>query len=167
MSVCESENKFEEKSKSQRKREVEALQNIGEKLVNLRCAQLNKLALPERLRQAVDRAQQIRSRSALRRQRQYIGRLMREEGEEVEQRLEKLLRPHVEETAYLHKLERWRNHLIDEGEGAIDDLIAEHPSAERQVVRQYVRSAKKQQEKSLSQKAVRNLFKYLKTLIST
>jgi len=166
MSVDKSEDAFEEKSKSQRKREVEALQNVGEKLIKLRATQLDKLNLPERLRQAIDNAQQIRSRSALRRQRQYIGRVMREqEGEEIAQRLAQLLHPHVEETTYFHKLERWRDRLVSEGDAAINDLVAEYPSTDRKIVRQYVRSAKKEQEKSLSPKASRNLFKYLKLLI--
>ncbi|VAW86644.1 UPF0307 protein YjgA [hydrothermal vent metagenome] len=166
MSADKSEDQYEEKSKSQRKRDVEALQKTGEELIKLRATQLDKLELPERLRQAIDNAQQIRSRSALRRQRQYIGRIMREqEGEEIAQRLAQLLHPHIEETAHLHKLERWRDRLISEGDLAIDDLVAKHPSADRKIVRQYVRSAKKEQEKSLPPKASRNLFKYLKLII--
>jgi len=166
MPVNESEDEYEEKSKSQRKREVEALQNIGEKLIKLKPAQLDKLDLPERLRQAIGNAQQIRSRSALRRQRQYIGRIMREhDGEDITQRLMKLLHPHIEETAYFHKLERWRDRLISEGDLAIDDLVTKHPSADRKILRQHVRNAKKEQEKSLPQKASRNLFKYLKLII--
>jgi len=166
MPVNKSEDEYEEKSKSQRKREVEALQNTGEKLIKLRAAQLDKLDLPERLRQAIDNAQQIRSRSALRRQRQYIGRIMREqEGEDITQRLTKLLHPHVEETAYFHKLERWRDRLISEGDLAIDDLVAKHPSADRKILRQHVRNTKKEQEKSLPPKASHNLFKYLKLII--
>jgi len=157
----------EDKSKSQRKREVEALQDVGEQLIKLKPAQLNKLDLPEKLRLAIDDAQKIRSRGALRRQRQYIGRLMREqEGEGIAQQLAALLHPHVEDTAYLHKLERWRDRLIDEGDVAIDALVAEHPRAERQIVRQYVRSVRKEREKSLPPKSARTLFQYLKEIIS-
>ena len=65
-------------SKSQRKREVEALQKLGEELVRLPESQFAALPLPEQLRDAVEQARHIGSHGALKRQRQYIGRLMRE-----------------------------------------------------------------------------------------
>lgn len=65
-------------SRSQRKREALALQQLGVALTRLRAAQLASLSLPEELLEAVREAQRLRSRAALARQRQYIGRLMRE-----------------------------------------------------------------------------------------
>ncbi len=65
-------------SKSQRKREALALQDLGETLVTLKPAQLDKIPLPEKLREAVLAARQMNQRGARKRQLQYIGRLMRE-----------------------------------------------------------------------------------------
>jgi len=65
-------------SKSQRKREALALQELGETLVTLKPAQLDKIPLPEELREAVLAARQINQHGARKRQLQYIGRLMRE-----------------------------------------------------------------------------------------
>ena len=65
-------------SKSQRKREALALQELGETLVDLKPAQLGKMPLPEELREAVLAARQMTQRGARKRQLQYIGRLMRE-----------------------------------------------------------------------------------------
>jgi ribosome-associated protein len=65
-------------SKSQRKREALALQDLGETLVDLKPAQLEKIPLPEKLREAVLAARQMTQRGARKRQLQYIGRLMRE-----------------------------------------------------------------------------------------
>jgi ribosome-associated protein len=65
-------------SKSQRKREALALQDLGETLVTLKPAQLDKIPLPEELREAVLAARQMNQRGARKRQLQYIGRLMRE-----------------------------------------------------------------------------------------
>jgi ribosome-associated protein len=65
-------------SKSARKREAHALQKLGEELVRLRAQELDLLPLPENLRDAIDEAQRITSRGALSRQRQYIGKLMRD-----------------------------------------------------------------------------------------
>src|SRR5579862_4037015 len=65
-------------SRSARKREALALQELGVRLTLLKPAQLQQLPLPEQLLAAVLEARQLRSRAALARQRQYIGRLMRE-----------------------------------------------------------------------------------------
>ena len=67
----------ETKSKSQIKREMLALQKLGEKLVTLKSAQLDKMPIEEDLRAAIDEAHLMRSHGAVRRQLQYIGRLMR------------------------------------------------------------------------------------------
>jgi ribosome-associated protein len=65
-------------SKSARKREAHALQKLGEELVALRAVELARLPLPETLRDAIDEARRLTSRGALARQRQYIGKLMRD-----------------------------------------------------------------------------------------
>ena len=65
-------------SKSSRKREAHALQKLGEQLVQMRAAELALLPLPETLRDAIDEARRLTSRGALARQRQYIGKLMRD-----------------------------------------------------------------------------------------
>jgi ribosome-associated protein len=66
-----------ELSKTKKKQQMHELQRLGETLVSLTPAQLDALALPEELSQAVREAWRIRSREARRRQIQYIGRLMR------------------------------------------------------------------------------------------
>ena len=65
-------------SKSARKRAAHAAQDLGEELVRLRDQELEALELPEALLEAIRAARRITSRAALARQRQYIGRLMRE-----------------------------------------------------------------------------------------
>ncbi|NCF74582.1 MAG: DUF615 domain-containing protein [Gammaproteobacteria bacterium] len=64
-------------SKSARKREYLALQKLGEELITLKPSDLDALPLDENLRDAVMEAQQIKAHGALRRQKQYIGKLMR------------------------------------------------------------------------------------------
>ena len=68
---------FERPSRSARKRAAEHLQKLGVRLVGLRTAQLQPLALPEELLEALREARRLRGQSALARQHQYIGRLMR------------------------------------------------------------------------------------------
>lgn len=64
-------------SKTQLKRQMHELQRLGQDLVALPPAQLRRIELPELLREQIEAARQISSREALRRQLQYIGRLMR------------------------------------------------------------------------------------------
>jgi ribosome-associated protein len=64
-------------SKSARKREYIALQKLGEELITLKKSDLNSLPLDDNLREAVAQAQQMKAHGALRRQKQYIGKLMR------------------------------------------------------------------------------------------
>ena len=64
-------------SKSARKREYLALQKLGEQLITLKQSDLDSLPLDDGLREAVAEARQIKAHGALRRQKQYIGKLMR------------------------------------------------------------------------------------------
>lgn len=74
-------------SKTQRKREVEALQALGAGLVKLTKKQLAGLELPLELLKAVQAAQQMPQHEARRRQLQYIGRVMREVDETTHTRI--------------------------------------------------------------------------------
>lgn len=64
-------------SKSAKKREYLALQKLGEELITLKQSELESLSLEDDLREAVMEARQIKAHGALRRQKQYIGKLMR------------------------------------------------------------------------------------------
>lgn len=63
-------------SKSARKRAHLALQKLGEELISLREAELLSMPLEEDLLEAIMEARQIKAHGALRRQKQYIGKLM-------------------------------------------------------------------------------------------
>ena len=70
-------------SKNARKREQQALQDLGEYLIPLKPAELDAIGLSEDLLEAVRAASRMKSREALRRQKQYIGRLMRQADAEL------------------------------------------------------------------------------------
>ena len=63
-------------SKSARKRAYLALQKLGEELITLRESDLQAIPLDEELRDAVLEARRMKAHGALRRQKQYIGKLM-------------------------------------------------------------------------------------------
>ena len=64
-------------SKSAKKREYLALQKLGEELLSVKETDLLSMHLDDELRNAILEARRIKSHGALRRQKQFIGKLMR------------------------------------------------------------------------------------------
>lgn len=129
-------------SKSSRKRAALAAQALGERLVALREEELTALELPERVLDAIHEAQRIRERGGLARQRQYIGRLMRDlDLQLIEATLETRARTSAVDTARLRDLEAWRVRLLREGNAGLDALLAARPRADRLRLAQLVADA--------------------------
>ena len=152
-------------SKSQLKRDSEALQDLGEELVNLKPSELAKVPLDEELADAIELAHRLQGkREALRRQRQFIGRLMRSRDlEPIELALAQIRSQHAAGNARMHRLEQWRERLLTGGDDAINALLAEYPLLDRQKLRQLVRQARKEQETAKPLVAFRELFQYLRS----
>src|SRR5271166_3037443 len=118
-------------SKTRRKQEMSALQALGEALLRVGPARRAELALPERLRDALDAAQRITQREARRRQLQFIGRLMREvDAAPIRARLAQWADAPNAEKARLHAVERWRERLLS-APASLEALCAEQPHADR------------------------------------
>lgn len=155
----------EPKSKSQLKREVLALQALGVQLVKLTLNQLKKVPLDEPLRQAIELAKTITSHGAKRRQMQYIGRLMRDrDPEPIQKALAILNNQDKEANAHLHRLEKYRDELIIQGDAGIASILTLFPTADRQLLRQFIRKAQKEQASNSTPTAARGLFRYLRGL---
>ena len=147
-------------SKSEIKRDAEDLKQLGEKLVNLTKANLTKVPLDDSLKDAIELAQRLQ-KEARRRQLQYIGKLLRSiDAEPIREALEKIENKHM-----LHKLEILRDELVAKGDAALTDLLNEHPSADRQQLRNLIRAAQKEKEQNKPSKAYREIYQILKTLI--
>jgi ribosome-associated protein len=152
-------------SKTRRKQEMHARQEIGEALVELTEAQLAELELPEKLLDAVLLARRIQKFGALRRQLQYVGRLMRDvDSEAIAARLEAWKGASREAAVRLHLLERWRDRLIAE-DGAMAELAAAFPGCDIQQLRLLVRNARREQALGSAPKSARELFQVLKTAL--
>ena len=152
-------------SKSEIKRDAEDLKQLGEKLVNLTKANLTKVPLDDSLKDAIELAQRLQ-KEARRRQLQYIGKLLRSiDAEPIREALEKIENKHNQQQAMLHKLEILRDDLISKGDAALTDLLNEHPSADRQHLRNLIRAAQKEKEQNKPSKAYREIYQILKTLI--
>lgn len=112
-------------SKSARKREQLALQVLGERLISLEPSELDEFPLDESLREAVLQAQDMTSYSALRRQRQLIGKLMRQaDAAAIRDALEASQRQDRVAKSIFREAESWRDRIADEGSSALDEFTA-------------------------------------------
>jgi ribosome-associated protein len=153
-------------SKSQRKRDVTALQKLGVQLVELNAAQLAAFELPERLAEAVAEAQRIRNFEGRRRQMQYIGKLMRDiEPAPIQARLDLLRGVAHESTARQHLVERWRGRLLAEPD-ALTLFAAEFPGADLQHLRSLIASVKRDQANGRPPKNYRELFRAVRAIVT-
>ncbi len=151
-------------SKSQKKREMEALQDMGAELVELGRDQLKKISLPDDLREAVRDAQRFTQHEARRRQMQYIGRLMRDlDPEPIRLALDEIKGISAAATARQHALERLRTRLLDD-EAVLGEIGRDYPGADFQHLRQLRRNALKEREQNKPPRAYRELFRVLREL---
>lgn len=149
-------------SKSQRKRQAHALQDLGGDLVRLSRDRLEKLELPEALKAAVLEAKRITSHGAIRRQMQWIGKLMREvDGDAIARQLAKIRGESDAAKAAFHALEQWRDRLLQEDE-AVTRWLAHYPDTDAQRLRQLIRNARREAAESKPPKSSRALFRLLR-----
>lgn len=152
-------------SKSQLKREMLELQDLGAELVKIPAHQLTAFDLPEKLLDALELARRITSHGAQKRQRQYIGRLLRDlDTAPLRAFLEQLKGADRVSKARFQENERWRNRLIGEGDAALAEFLARHPEADRQHLRRLVREATQEAAAGKSPRHARELFRYLQSL---
>lgn len=153
------------KSKSQIKREMAALQQIGKKLTELKPQQLAKVPMSEDLAAAIELSKKITQREASRRHLHYIGKLMRSEDAELIQNvLDEFDSSSKIFNQRMQAIESWRSRLIEEGNDAVTEFINEHPEADMQHLRQLVRNAKKEVSQQKNTGHAKKLFQYIKEI---
>jgi ribosome-associated protein len=152
-------------SKSDLKRGMLALQKLGETIVKLSKGDLKTIPMEHILADAVNTARRIKSREGLRRQMQYIGKLMRTTDiQPIEQALHTLENGRKELAEKFHQVENWRDQLIELGPNSIEQVVEIFPQAERQHLRQLIMQAIKEKKASKPPAASRKLFRYLREL---
>ncbi len=129
-------------SKSQLKRESHAIQDLGRRLAALPPEHLARIPLDAPVLEAIALAHRIRNkRSALKRQYQFLGKLLRARDTapiyaalaEIEQEGQKAIQHH-------HRAEHWRDRILDQGNDAIEAFVEAAPLANRQKLRQLWRN---------------------------
>lgn len=148
-------------SKTQRKQEMTALQQLGEELLRLTPAQLERLDLPETLRDALREAARITAHEGRRRQIQYIGRLMRQvDPEPIRQALADATGSSRAAVALMHQCERLRDQLLAD-DAALTAFITDHPSVDTQPLRALIRAARRERDQGAAPRQTRELYRWL------
>jgi len=149
-------------SKTQKKKEAEALQDLGTKLVKLSNDMLSDIELSAELLEAVKFAKTIKSHGALKRQMQFIGSLMRKiDPTQIEEAINNIEEGNYKKAAAFKETEKWRDELIAGNKKCMEEILSNYPLAERQQLTQLVRNAVKERENNKPPKASRTLFRYL------
>ena len=159
----EEEDFIEPPSKSSLKREMHALQDLGEQLVALSPERLKKVPLPDSQYEAIRAAQGFKM-EARRRQLQYVGKLMRKvDPEPIQAQLEIFAGNSAAEVAKIHRLERLREQLLED-EQTIGTIAETWPEADLQYLRTLRRNALKEREAARPPKSFREIFRVLREL---
>ncbi|PTT87194.1 DUF615 domain-containing protein, partial [Pelomonas sp. HMWF004] len=161
----EDDDGFDRPSKSQLKRDMTALQDLGEELMALPESRWEPLALPEILADALRHAKKITNFEGKRRQIQYVGKLMRKiDPEPVREAVAAFKLGHALDSLRLHQSERWRERLLA-GDEALQEFLAAHEDVDIQQLRNLVRAARKDAASAPEQRsgrAFRELFQFIK-----
>ncbi|WP_188212348.1 ribosome biogenesis factor YjgA [Neisseria sp. RH3002v2g] len=152
-------------SKTQMKKQMNDLQALGMELTKLSSDTLKKIGLDEELFEAIATYKKITSNSALKRQAQFIGRLMRDtDPAPIEAYLAKLRGDNAAHNAFLQRVEQARTRLLA-NDGAITQFMADFPQADAGKLRTLIRNTKKEQEQNKPPKNFRALFQEIKAVM--
>jgi len=151
----------ERPSKSQRKRDMTALQELGESLLRLSAAELARIDLPEALREAIAEMSHIGSHEARRRHRQYIGKLMRQvDPQPLRAAIEDASGESKQAVALMHRCERLRDALLAD-DAALAGVLADLPGVDAQQLRSTIRAARREHKEGRPPKQARQLYRWL------
>ena len=162
----EDEEGWDRPSKSQIKRELQALQDLGKEMTKLGAETLNKIPLPEDVREAIDEYAKMKSFGAQRRQLQLIGKRMNGlDPEKVRTAIDIATGESRAAVAAHHRAERLRDKLIAE-DSALTDFIKEFPQVDVQGLRQLIRAARKEAQTGKPPKSARELYRLIHPMVS-
>jgi len=156
-------------SRSQKRREALGVLELAEKLAGLTPTQLSKLPIPEDLLPHIEQTRKIPAHIARKRQLAFLAKQMRREDEAALDAIRDALDEDGvaarREVALMHRVEGWRERLLEEGDAALGQLLDEHPHADRQRLRTLVRNTLEERKRNKPPRAFRELFRELKALL--
>ena len=166
----EDTGEFLSPSRSQQRREALGVLELAEKLASLTPTQLSKLPIPDDLLPHLEQTRKITAHVARKRQLAFLAKQMRREDDEALDAIRDALDEDGDaarrEVALLHRVETWRTRLLEESDVALGELLDEHPAADRQHLRQLVRSTLEERKRNKPPRAFRELFRELRVLMA-
>jgi ribosome-associated protein len=152
-------------SKTRRKRQMTELQVLGADLVKLSAEQLARIDMPENLRDAILECKRFNKHEAIRRQMQYIGRIMRDiDAAAIAEQLGAMHAPSRKQTALFHTAEKWRAEMLAT-DSAVDRFAAEFPAADAAKLRTIIGAAHEERAHDKPPRHFRELFHVLNAII--
>lgn len=156
----------EEKSKSQKKRDAEALQKLGVILIGWSLDNIDRMPLSDTLKRAIIDAKSLKSHGAVRRQAQLIGKLMRtSDPDELFKAYDSILAEENAQTAQFHETEHWRTRLIHESKEALTEFVERYHPDDLQHLKQLIKKAIDEHSRNLHTGAGKTLFRHLRSYI--
>lgn len=154
-------------NKTQLKREIKVLNQLGKELIDLPDSSLKKVPMSDTMKRAIWDGQKFQ-RGALQRQLRRIAALMQHEDiDAIQLELQRQKAPSKAQTAEMHQLEQWRDRLIAGDDKLLTKLIDQFPVIDRQHIRQLTRNAAQEAKREKPPKSARLLFKYLSEIRRT
>lgn len=153
-------------SKTRIKLESQALQDLGWSLTQLSGEQLALFDLDDELREAVQLGARIRDHGAIKRHKKFLGKLLRNiDADPVRERYEAVLQDSRQDVQLMHRLEKIRDQMLNDGEEAVNQFMGLHPDADRQKLRQLVKDAGREHAGGQPPVSARKLYRYLRDLL--
>lgn len=157
-------------SRSEERREALAVLELASKMIEQNDSRILQLPMSAELVDLTLASKKITSQIARKRQMQFLAKQLRRQDDDVLVAIRAALdfdkSISRQETASLHRVEAWRDRLIEEGDAALAELLNEFPSADRQHLRQLARNAKEEKLKNKPPHAFRDLFRELRESVS-
>lgn len=156
-------------SRSQKRREALGVLELAEALVALTPAQLSRVPVPEATLPHIEDTRRITSHVARKRQLAFLAKQMRKldesELQAIRDALDEKSQASRTEVAALHRVEAWRDRLLEGGDEALAELVDAHPDADRQRLRQLVRNTLEERRRGKPPHSFRELFRELRELM--
>jgi len=154
-------------SRTDIKKAAQAVTDLGEQLSEYSPSTLKSFNLPDELLKAILLLKEMKNGPAIKRQKLFIGKYLRKNEDlitQIKQRLFEIEQKSKQQAAHFHRLEKWRDRLVSEGDEALNEFMELYSHADRTQLRQWIRNAQKEAEQNKPPKSYRAIFQYLKGL---
>ncbi len=154
-------------SRTDIKKAADAVKDLGENIANLTLKQIHTFNLPTEFLDAILLFKKMGKGPALKRQKSFIGKYLRKNEDliiQIKTRFQQIEQKEQQQNAHFKRLENWRNRIITEGDEALNQFLQDYSNADRSLLRNLARNAKKETAENKPPKSARAIFKYLKAL---